>query len=239
MDARTALDGFVVGIAAGRRADALFAALERRGARVRHAVVAGGPEQADALLDAVAAHAVDAVAVTGAPAARALLARAGERGMREALLRALRTGVLAVCADPAGTRALEEAGGAALACAPRTEALVALLASELPARSHTLSVAGHRLELRARATVVDGVLRALPADGATLLRTLAGHPGQVVSRSVLLRAVPGEQALDRALAGLRLALGVPGAVVTVPGRGHRLAVDPGRRHAPHASPLSA
>ena len=100
----------------------------------------------------------------------------------------------------------------------------------MPARARELPVAGHWLELRGHAAVVDGVLRVLPPNGMTLLRTLARRPGRVVPRSELLAALPGrgndEHAVETAIARLRSALGNPKLVQTVVKRGYRLALDP-------------
>jgi uroporphyrinogen-III synthase len=62
-----------------------------------------------------------------------------------------------------------------------------------------------------------------------LLRLLAARPGQVLSRAVLMRALPGDSrdghAVEVAVGRLRTALGDPRIVATVVKRGYRLAVD--------------
>ena len=112
----------------------------------------------------------------------------------------------------------------------RLGAMVRRLEGEMPARARSLPVAGHWLELRGHAVLVDGVLRVLPSNGMTLLQTLARRPGRVVSRSELLAALPGrgndEHAVETAIARLRAALGNPKLVQTVVKRGYRLALDP-------------
>ena len=79
----------------------------------------------------------------------------------------------------------------------------------------SLPVAGHRLEIRGHAVLVDGELRPVPPAGMALLRALARRPGWVVSRADLLRALPGagsdEHAVETAMARLRAALGAPEA----------------------------
>jgi uroporphyrinogen-III synthase len=111
------------------------------------------------------------------------------------------------------------------------------LEAELPARARRLPVAGHVLELRGHAVLVDGELRTVPPAGMALLRALARRPGRVVARAELLRALPGgsgdEHAVETAMARLRNALGRPKLVQTVVKRGYRLALDPG------AGPASA
>jgi len=185
----------------------------------------------DRLLDATVARAVDAISFTSAPAAVSLLERAERRGLREELLGALRRDVLAACVGPVTAQPLE-----ALDVPTRQPErfrlgpLVQLLTAELPARARALPVAGQRLEIRGHAVVVDGELRAVPPAGMALLRALARHPGWVVGRADLLRALPGtgsdEHAVETAMARLRTALGSPKLIQTVVKRGYRLALDP-------------
>ena len=108
--------------------------------------------------------------------------------------------------------------------------LVQLLCQELPARARALPVAGHRMEIRGHAVLVDGGLRPVPPAGMSLLRALSRRPGWVVSRAELLRALPGtgrdEHAVETAMARLRSALGAPKLIQTVVKRGYRLALDP-------------
>jgi uroporphyrinogen-III synthase len=182
----------------------------------------------DRLLDAVLARQIDAVSFTSAPAAVSLLDRAGRLGREAALVEAFGTRVLAACVGPATARPLRERG------VPTREPerfrlgpLVQLIAAELPGRVRGLAVAGHRLEIRGQAVVVDGEVRAVPPAGMALLRVLARRPGHVVGRAELLRALPGagrdEHAVESAVARLRRALGGRGLVQTVVKRGYRLA----------------
>ncbi|CAM5279048.1 hypothetical protein STANM309S_02199 [Streptomyces tanashiensis] len=105
-----------------------------------------------------------------------------------------------------------------------------LLCRELPGRSRILPVAGHRVEVRGHAVLVDGALRPVPPAGMALLGLLARRPGWVVSRADLLKALPGagsdEHAVETAMARLRTALGTPKLIQTVVKRGYRLALDP-------------
>ncbi|MFJ2786836.1 MULTISPECIES: uroporphyrinogen-III synthase [unclassified Streptomyces] len=185
----------------------------------------------DRLLDAVLAGTLDAVAFTGAPAADSLLARAGARGSRDALVAALRRDVPAFCAGPVAALPLRAEGiGTQQPEGSRPGPLVELLCRELPARARVLPVAGHRLEVRRHAVLVDGAPRPVPPAGMSLLRLLARRPGWVVSRAELLRALPGtgrdEHAVETAMARLRAALGTPELIRTVVKRGYRLSVDP-------------
>ncbi|MFJ8211822.1 uroporphyrinogen-III synthase [Streptomyces sp. NPDC096033] len=186
----------------------------------------------DRLLDAVAVGALDALTFTSAPAAASLLSRAGERGLREAVLAALRGPVLAACVGPVTALPLQGEGVATVQPERfRLGPLVQLLCQELPGRARVLPVAGHRLEIRGHAAVVDGGLRPVPPAGMALLTALARRPGWVVSRADLLRALPGagrdEHAVETAMARLRAALGVPNLIQTVVKRGYRLSLDPG------------
>ncbi|MFF2195232.1 uroporphyrinogen-III synthase [Streptomyces sp. NPDC058157] len=186
----------------------------------------------DRLLDAVAVGTVDALTFTSAPAAASLLSRAGERGLREAVLEALRGPVLAACVGPVTALPLQGEGVATVQPERfRLGPLVQLLCQELPGRARVLPVAGHRLEIRGHAAVVDDGLRPVPPAGMALLTALARRPGWVVSRADLLAALPGagrdEHAVETAMARLRAALGVPNLIQTVVKRGYRLSLDPG------------
>lgn len=184
----------------------------------------------DRLLDATLARSLDAVTFTSAPAAVSLLARAAEKGVRDQLVEALRHDVLAVCVGPVTALPLQaEAIDTHQPERFRLGPLVQLLCRELPGRSRVLPVAGHRVEVRGHAVLVDGALRPVPPAGMALLDLLARRPGWVVSRADLLRALPGagrdEHAVETAMARLRTALGTPKLIQTVVKRGYRLALD--------------
>ncbi|MFI1537517.1 uroporphyrinogen-III synthase [Streptomyces anandii] len=185
----------------------------------------------DRLLDATVSRGLDALTFTSAPAAASLLSRAEERGQREELLAALGHDVLPACVGPVTALPLQAHGIDTVQPERfRLGPLVQLLCQELPGRARALPVAGHRVEIRGHAVLVDGELRAVPPAGMSLLRALARRPGWVVSRAELLRALPGagrdEHAVETAMARLRNALGSPKLVQTVVKRGYRLALDP-------------
>ncbi|MEV0319171.1 uroporphyrinogen-III synthase [Streptomyces sp. NPDC050658] len=185
----------------------------------------------DRLLDATVARGVDALTFTSAPAAASLLARAEERGMAIDLFAALRHDVLAACVGPVTALPLQARGVDTVQPERfRLGPLVQVLCQELPARARTLPVAGHRVEIRGHAVLVDDELRPVPPAGMALLRALSRRPGWVVSRAELLRALPGagrdEHAVETAMARLRTALGAPKLIQTVVKRGYRLALDP-------------
>ncbi|QXE36612.1 uroporphyrinogen-III synthase [Streptomyces sp. GMY02] len=185
----------------------------------------------DRLIDAVVSRAVDAVTFTSAPAAASLLARAEERGRLPALLDALHHDVLAACVGPVTALPLQARGIDTVQPERyRLGPLVQVLCTELPGRVRALPVAGHRVEIRGHAVLVDGELRPVPPAGMALLHALTRRPGWVVSRAELLRALPGsgrdEHAVETAMARLRTALGAPRLIHTVVKRGYRLALDP-------------
>lgn len=185
----------------------------------------------DRLVDAAVGRGLDAVTFTSAPAAASLLDRAERRGLRGALVEALRRDVLAACVGPVTALPLQAHDiPTAQPERFRLGPLVQLLAAELPGRARALPVAGRRLEIRGHAVLVDGRLRPVPPAGMALLRALARRPGWVVSRADLLRALPGagrdEHAVETAMTRLRAALGAPKLIQTVVKRGYRLALDP-------------
>ncbi|WP_314253013.1 uroporphyrinogen-III synthase [Streptomyces sp. DSM 40907] len=186
----------------------------------------------DRLLDAMIGGGVDAVSFTSAPAAASLLSRAEERGLQEAVLDALRGRLLSACVGPVTALPLQAHGVDTVQPERfRLGPLVQLLCQELPGRARVLPVAGHRVEIRGHAVLVDAHLRPVPPAGMALLRALARRPGWVVPRAELLRALPGsgrdEHAVETAMARLRVALGAPNLIQTVVKRGYRLSLDAG------------
>lgn len=185
----------------------------------------------DRLIDITVAGGLDALTFTSAPAAVSLLRRAGERGLLNELTAVLQGDVLSACVGPVTALPLQDRGiDTAQPERFRLGPLVQLICRELPSRARTLPVAGHRVEIRGHAVLVDEELRAVPPAGMALLHTLARRPGWVVARADLLRALPGsgtdEHAVETAMARLRTALGVPRLIQTVVKRGYRLALDP-------------
>ncbi|AYN41054.1 uroporphyrinogen-III synthase [Streptomyces dangxiongensis] len=185
----------------------------------------------DRLLDAAVTRGVDALTFTSAPAAASLLSRAQDRGLLDELLAAMAHDVLPACVGPVTAIPLQAHGVDTVQPERfRLGPLVQLLCQELPSRARALPVAGHRVEIRGHAVLVDGDLRPVPPAGMSLLRALARRPGWVVARADLLRALPGagrdEHAVESAMARLRTALGAPKLIQTVVKRGYRLALDP-------------
>ncbi|MBW8738972.1 MAG: uroporphyrinogen-III synthase [Streptomyces turgidiscabies] len=185
----------------------------------------------DRLLDATVSRGLDALTFTSAPAAASLLSRAEERGQLAELLAALQHDVLPACVGPVTALPLQARGVDTVSPERfRLGPLVQLLCKELPGRARALPIAGHRVEIRGHAVLVDGALRPVPPAGMSLLRALSRQPGWVVARAELLRALPGagrdEHAVETAMARLRTALGAPKLIQTVVKRGYRLALDP-------------
>ncbi|WP_247695273.1 uroporphyrinogen-III synthase [Streptomyces sp. B93] len=185
----------------------------------------------DRLLDACVSRGLDALTFTSAPAAASLLNRAEERRLLPELLAALNHEVLPACVGPVTALPLQARGVDTVQPERfRLGPLVQLLCQELPARSRALPIAGHKVEIRGHAVLVDGALKPVPPAGMALLRALSRRPGWVVARADLLRALPGagrdEHAVETAMARLRTALGAPKLIQTVVKRGYRLALDP-------------
>ncbi|WUW23790.1 uroporphyrinogen-III synthase [Streptomyces sp. NBC_01463] len=185
----------------------------------------------DRLIDITLARGLDALTFTSAPAAVSVLRRAEERGLLPELMGVLQGEVLSACVGPVTALPLQARGVDTVQPERfRLGPLVQLICRELPARARTLPVAGHRVEIRGHAVLVDDELRAVPPAGMALLHTLARRPGWVVARADLLRALPGsgtdEHAVETAMARLRTALGAPRLIQTVVKRGYRLALDP-------------
>ncbi|MCX4731766.1 uroporphyrinogen-III synthase [Streptomyces sp. NBC_01363] len=197
----------------------------------------------DRLLDSTLARDLDALTFTSVPAAASLLGRAEKRGLLPELLGALRDDVLVACVGPVTALPLQARGIDTVQPERfRIAPLVQLLCQELPARAPALPVAGHRVEIRGHAVIVDGEPRPVPPAGMALLHALARRPGWVVARADLLRALPGggtdEHAVETAMARLRTALGAPRLIQTVVKRGYRLALDPAAMDGPDAGPGS-
>jgi uroporphyrinogen-III synthase len=182
------------------------------------------------LIDATAAGAVDCVTFTSAPAAVNFLRTADELGCSAELREAMKGPVLCAAVGSVTAGPLQRADIPVVQPERfRLGALVRTVAEQLPSRARVLEPAGHRLELRGHAVVLDDELIPLPGAGMALLRELASRPGQVFSRDTLGRLLPGESsdghAVEVAIARLRTALGDPAVVQTVVKRGYRLKVD--------------
>ncbi|WP_422742894.1 uroporphyrinogen-III synthase [Mycobacterium sp. WMMD1722] len=185
----------------------------------------------DQLVAGIADEKFDAVSFTSAPAVASVLMRAGELGIADRVLAALRTTVHAMCVGPVTARPLVRLG--VPTSAPermRLGALARHITDELPLlQARTVRVAGHLLEIRGTCVLVDGKVKSLSPAAMATIRALAHHPGAVVSRTDLLGALPGggtdTHAVETAVLRLRAALGDRRIVATVVKRGYRLALD--------------
>jgi uroporphyrinogen-III synthase len=186
------------------------------------------------LVQSVGAAGLDAVAFTSAPAAASFLRAADEQGCGGAVRAALRGPVVAACVGPVAAGPFQHEGIPVIQPArSRLGALARVIVEQVPARcGQRLPVAGHTVEVRGQAAVVDGRLVPLSAAIMALLRELSDKPGHVVSRSALLKITPGdssdEHAVEVAVGRLRTALGDPRIIQTVVKRGYRLAYEPER-----------
>lgn len=185
------------------------------------------------LVEAVAERALDAVAFTSAPAAASFLQAADDQGCADAVRDALRGGsVIAACVGPVTADPLLRHDIPVVAPArSRLGALVREIVEQVPHRlGRELPAAGHVVDLRGSAAVVDGVLMPLSVTSVELLRALTAQPGRVVPRQALLRLLPGEptdeHAVEVAIGRLRTALGDARIVQTVVKRGYRFAYEP-------------
>jgi uroporphyrinogen-III synthase len=191
------------------------------------------------LIGAVAGHDIDAVAFTSAPAAMSFLRMADQERRLDEVVSALRSQVVACCVGTVTAAPLAAAGVLTVQPErPRLGALVRTICTEVPSRAaQPLEVAGHRLELRRHAAVMDGRVVSLSANALSVLSVLAAKPGRVVSRAELLGALSGSgqrgHAIETTIARLRSALAEPGLIETVFKRGYRLAHEPssGDQHA--------
>ena len=182
------------------------------------------------LIEATASRSLDCVTFTSAPAAVNFLRTADDLGVGEQLRAALQDAVLCVAVGPVTAAPLVRAGlPVGQPDRYRLGALVREVVRAVPARAVLLDAAGHRLELRSCAVLVDDTYVPLPAAAMGLLAQLASRPGQVFSREALGRLLPGESseghAVEVAIGRLRAALGDPAIVQTVVKRGYRLAAD--------------
>ena len=218
------LAGYTVGVV-GTAAGALRGALQPLGARLL--ALGGDP---GGVVSAVTSGTLDVLALSHGADVSALLREAKRDGRLVDVRRALLDHVSAVAADRATAEPLRGSGiPVTYPAADGAGALAAEIVEQLTAnRANTLPVAGHRLEVRGHAAVLDGRLVQLPAAGMALLRALARRPGHVYSRDELLELLPRDahdgHAVEVAIGRLRSALGDPRIVSTVPKRGYRLAM---------------
>ncbi|MDG3008739.1 uroporphyrinogen-III synthase [Rhodococcus sp. D2-41] len=192
------------------------------------------PRAVDALLRTTIDGGLDALAFTSAPAVAAMLGRADDNGLLEPYLAALRGQVLVACVGAVTAAPLTRLGVETFQPSrARLGALARELAEALPARAVQVRAGGRELSIRRNCVVVDGAVREVTPAAMALLRELVRSPGRVVSRTDMLRALPGgsadTHAVDSAVARLRASLGDGQIVQTVFKRGYRLVTEQERR----------
>jgi uroporphyrinogen-III synthase len=183
------------------------------------------------LVEQLVSGVVDCVTFTSAPAVASLLTIAREEDREQALVEALSGPVLVAAVGPVTAAPLERLGVPTVQPErARLGALVRTVVEELPARrTRTVDAAGHRLELRGHAVLIDGRAVDLTGRQAAVLGALVDCGGRVLSRNDLLRTawrdeVADEHAVEMTVGRLRTALGSASTVVqTVVKRGYRLA----------------
>ncbi len=182
------------------------------------------------LVRAIVAGRVHAVTFTSAPAIRNMMAIAQEHDLGEALLDALRGGVVVACVGPVCAEAAVESGMGrpTVPDKARLGPLVLAMAEVLVEQRTGFSVAGHALELQGKSLTLDGSAVMLSEREYGVMRLLLASNGAVVPKSELLRVVWGEASADThvvevTVGRLRRRLGVIGeAIIAVPRRGYRL-----------------
>ncbi len=177
------------------------------------------------LVASVIAGEIDAVTFTSAPAAAGLLTVAEERGLRDAVVAALRGRVLPVAVGPVTAGPLDAVGVQSVHPArARLGALAREVVARLPERDPVVTADGRTLQVRGHGAVVDDRLVELAPGPLAVLRALAERPGAVVAGSELAAALPGggdgAAGEAAAVAVLRAALGAS-LLETVAG-GYRL-----------------
>jgi uroporphyrinogen-III synthase len=185
------------------------------------------------LVQAVSCAAVDAVAFTSAPASASFLRAAREQGCGDSVRAALCGPVVPACVGPVTAGPFQKEGIPVIQPGrARLGALVREIVEQVPRRRGVaLPVAGHVLDVRGHAVVVDDRLVPLTSASIALLKELTVRPGHVASRTSLLKITPGdgvEHAVEVAIGRLRTALGDPRIIQTVMKRGYRLAYEPER-----------
>ncbi|HET6153269.1 MAG TPA: uroporphyrinogen-III synthase [Marmoricola sp.] len=189
---------------------------------------AAAPEAVTETALQVAAGAFDAVMFTSAPAAIAWIAELEEQGIIFIVRDLVQQGRLLIAAvGPVTSDPLVNAGLRPVhPDRSRMGALVRLVIMALGDGAHSVLTPSGVLHVRASAATLDHDVLPLSPNGLAILRQLALHPGEVVSRDRLLAALPGDSedphTAEVAVARLREALGPRPLVKTVIKRGYVL-----------------
>jgi uroporphyrinogen-III synthase len=188
------------------------------------------PDGVRRLIDQAVKRQLDAVVFTDAAAVEQVLRQAKTLERVDALLAALRSGVVVACLGGLSAAPLVGQGVVPLLPAlPFVEELVESVVEELPHHVVRVVAGGRQVEVRGHAVLVDGEVRALQPGPIDVLRALAEQPGQLLTCADIRQAVPGwaevdDHAIEMAVSRLRRSLGGTDLVETVIKRGYRLAV---------------
>ncbi|MET7398258.1 uroporphyrinogen-III synthase [Dactylosporangium sp. NPDC005572] len=172
---------------------------------------------------------VDAVAWLDPVAAGHVLRFADDHGRLPAVVAQLGTHVPTISRGPLGAEVLRRhAVEPATPAMPFDEETAAWLARSVLDRAVHATVAGHVLEVRGHAALLDGTLYPIQQGPVEVLRILAAEPGKVVSSADIRRLLPSladvdDHAIEMAVSRLRRALPGLDLVQTVIKRGYRLA----------------
>ncbi|MEE6272774.1 uroporphyrinogen-III synthase [Georgenia wangjunii] len=186
-----------------------------------------GADRLPRLIEAACARNLDVVTFTSAPAVDALLSTAGELGLAENLVQALRTDVVAAAVGPVTAGPLRAAGVEPIVPERfRMGALIRLVCEHLALHHVTeaATVLGP-VQIRGCSVVLGSRVTTLAPAPLALFRALAGARGGILTRQQLMAHLPGTpsaHALDMAIARLRQSLPEPELVTTVVKRGYRL-----------------
>jgi uroporphyrinogen-III synthase len=181
------------------------------------------------LVEQVLGRDVHAVTFTSAAAVTNVLSTAVRMASLDALLDAFRD-VVPACVGEVAAAPLERLSVQTIRPdQARIGALVHAVTAALHRKAIRVRSAGHDLEVRGDAAVVDSRFRPIAPAPMSVLRTLATQPGRVMSRAELQRGLPGddEHAVEMAISRLRTALGDSRCIANVVKRGYRLSADPG------------
>jgi uroporphyrinogen-III synthase len=217
----------------GAASGELIATLRHLGAEVEEVTTYSWtePKDLEPLMQLVAALAdgqADAVAFTSAAAVESFLRAADRAEARDAVLSALRSNAVAACIGPVTAAPLTWLDiPVAVPARPRLGSLVREIVDSVGRRAARLvEAAGHRIEVRGHAVVVDGMPHLPGHDAMLVAKLLSRHPGQVITRSDLAAALPATD-VGEAVAALSAALADSRTLQTIGDYGYRLAYEPG------------
>ena len=168
---------------------------------------------------------VHAVAFATATVAKALVDVTARTGRRDLLLRALATDVAVAAADAESAAPFLSRD---IPVHVAQEGLARLILGALLTRRREFRAGGRHFAVQGDVVLGGDVALRLPPRPATVMRSLADHPGRTLSRAELEQLAPlsSPTGVEHAVRLLRAGLGeYAWLVATVHGRGYRLAID--------------